>query len=193
MTFSDESWGYTPLDTRFKDANQVLRMLAKVANGGGNLLLNISPRGDGSVPVEIERALTQVGAWLGRNGQVIYDATDAMKPDHSLFGTFTRRGNTAYFLVDHWPGQTLAVGGLTPAVKSVRYLDGRPVEFTYVGDRLILRNLPELTPDPLCTVFAIECDGPPHYDHGPGPVILDPAEPWRKHTPPGFMAIMENA
>ena len=192
MTFSEESWGYTPLDTRFKDANQVLRMLAKVANGEGNLLLNISPRGDGSLPVEIERALTQVGAWLDRNGQVIYDASDAMKPDHTLFGTFTRKGNTAYFLVDHWGGKSIAVGGLTPAVKQVDFLDGQPIKFTYQGDRLVLHGLPELAPDPLCTVIAVQCDGPPHYDHGPGPVILDHAEPWRKYTPAGFSPVMEN-
>ena len=51
MTMND-SWGYTPIDKNYKTPAQVVGMLRQVAAGGGNLLLNIGPAPDGSVPPE---------------------------------------------------------------------------------------------------------------------------------------------
>jgi alpha-L-fucosidase len=190
MTFGEESWGYTPLDERYKNSRQVIRMLAKVANGNGNLLLNINPMGDGAIPQPIRQTLAEVGAWLRVNGEAIYHASDLMKPDHTLYGTLTRKGNTACLLVDHWPGGTLTLGGITPAVREVTYLDGKPIRFEYSGDWLVLFDLPELAPDPLNTVIKITCEGPPTYDHGPSPVVLDRTDPWKRSAPAGMKPVM---
>jgi alpha-L-fucosidase len=65
------TWGYTDGMT-VRLAQSVIRELFETASLGGNLLLNISPRGDGSIPDEQQRALRDVGDWLRINGEGIY-------------------------------------------------------------------------------------------------------------------------
>ena len=65
------TWGYTS-DMTVRPAVSVIRELIEAASLGGNLLLNISPRGDGSIPEEQRQALLAVGAWLRVNGEGIY-------------------------------------------------------------------------------------------------------------------------
>ena len=190
LTFTEETWGHSPLDTRYKDATDVLRLLRQVARGGGNLLLNINPEADGQVPMPIRRALDQVGSWLQRHGESIYAAAEPMVHDHSLYGGFTRRGNTAYFHVERWPGDTITIGGFGPRVLSARIQDGPALRVTQTGDRVVISALPELAPDPLATVIVMECDGVPSYCHGPSPVILDPKDPWKLYCPAGFTPVM---
>ena len=47
-------------------------MLADTVSRGGNLLLDIGPHADGTIPVFMEERLTQVGSWLRINGDAIY-------------------------------------------------------------------------------------------------------------------------
>ncbi len=65
------TWGYTT-DMTVRSAESVVRELFETASTGGNLLLNISPRGDGSVPDEQQRVLKQIGDWLRVNGEGVY-------------------------------------------------------------------------------------------------------------------------
>lgn len=75
MTFNGISWGY--VDTQQAsayayNAQRILRMLNTCSNGCGNLLLNIGPAPDGSVPEDAVEPLTKVGQWLKRNGEAAY-------------------------------------------------------------------------------------------------------------------------
>jgi len=65
------TWGYTEGMT-VRSAESVIRELFETASTGGNLLLNISPRGDGSIPDEQQKVLLAVGEWLRTNGEGIY-------------------------------------------------------------------------------------------------------------------------
>ncbi len=72
MTMND-TWGYKSDDNNFKPADVLLRNLIDIASKGGNYLLNIGPDGNGNIPApEVER-LRQVGTWLHKNGEAIYD------------------------------------------------------------------------------------------------------------------------
>jgi alpha-L-fucosidase len=173
MTFGDESFGYAPIDKRYKDAWTVVSMLRQVAAGGGNLLLNIGPAPDGSVPGPCERVLLKVGEWLRRYGPTIYDAGDPMRQDWMLTGAFTRKGDAAYFHCSRWPGSELAIGGLKNRVLEARLFGGKPVRFTQTGDRLVLHGLPEKAPDPLATVIELKVEGVPSQVLGMGCVLID--------------------
>ncbi|MGQ9524298.1 MAG: alpha-L-fucosidase [Armatimonadota bacterium] len=176
MTFN-ESWGYTPIDTRYKDAWTVVSMLRQVAAGGGNLLLNIGPAPDGSVPEPCEKTLLQVGAWLKMYGPSVYEATDPMQQEWQITGAFTRKGNTLYFHCNRWPGSELAIGGLVCKVKEVRLMGGPAVEFSQVRDRLTIRGLPPQAPNSICTVLEMKFEGEPRQVLGAGCVLLD-EDPW---------------
>lgn len=178
MTFND-SWGYTPIDTTYKNAWQVVSMLRTVAAGGGNLLLNIGPTPEGDVPPICRRELLKVGKWMDEYGPAIYEASDPMQQEWMITGAFTRKGNTAYYHCNRWPGKELAIGGLRTKVKAVRVMNGPKVKFIQTDDRLVLRGLPAEAPSPLATIIELECEGEPVQVLGAGHVLID-NDPWRQ-------------
>ena len=68
---SDKSWGYVQNDT-FKSPEFIVHQLVDIVSKNGNLLLNVGPRSDGTIPDEVQRILLDVGAWLKVNGEAIY-------------------------------------------------------------------------------------------------------------------------
>jgi alpha-L-fucosidase len=70
-SISDKSWGYIENDT-YKSATGIVHLLADIVSKNGNLLLNVGPRGDGSIPDAARDTLLAVGFWLKTNGEAIY-------------------------------------------------------------------------------------------------------------------------
>src|SRR5262249_15888345 len=64
--------GWRAADHRWKSSEQIVRALVVCAAGAGNLLLNVGPKGDGSLPEPAVRLLDAVGDWLAVNGASIY-------------------------------------------------------------------------------------------------------------------------
>lgn len=178
MTFND-SWGYTPIDTNYKSAWNVVGMLRQVAAGNGNLLLNIGPDPAGGVIQPMPKILKQVGQWLDRWGPTVYDATDPVVQEWGITGAFTRKGDSLYFHCNRWPGKELAIGGLVCNVTEARIFGGPRVRFRQVRDRLVLSGLPEQAPDPLSTVIELKFTGKPEQLLGAGHVLIG-HDPWRK-------------
>jgi len=164
MTMND-SWGYQHADDNWKSPRQVLRNLISCSRDGGNYLLNIGPRGDGSIPEDSVRILSAVGNWMDKNGSAIY-GTDNCEPRRSNYASFTRRGNTLYMHVHFWPGETVTMCGLKAKVKSASLLaSGKKVAFEQDHLRLRLTGLPAHAPDDPITTIAIECESEPTQDN----------------------------
>jgi alpha-L-fucosidase len=160
MTMND-SWGYHKADDNWKTPKQCLRQLITCARQGGNYLLNIGPMPDGSVPPESVRILTEIGAWVGRNGASVFN-TDPCTLTRSNYMSFTRRGNTLFAHVHFWPGSVVTIAGLRNKVLSARLLaSGTPVKFEQDEFRVRFIGLPEAPPDRPITTLAIECDSEP--------------------------------
>jgi len=68
---SNKSWGYIENDT-FKSPDFIVHQLVDIVSKNGNLLLNIGPKSDGTIPDEVQQVLRDVGAWLKVNGEAIY-------------------------------------------------------------------------------------------------------------------------
>ncbi len=160
----NSSWGYHAADDDWKTPKQVVRNLVTCTRDGGNYLLNIGPRADGSVPQESVNILGTVGRWLERNGEAIY-ATGRCQPRRSNYAAFTRKGNTLYMHVHFWPGESFAMAGLLVPAKAVRLLaSGQNVAFHQDKLRIRFTGLPATAPDDPVTTLAIECDGEPKQD-----------------------------
>ena len=165
MTMND-SWGYHRADDAWKTPRQVVRNLITCAHDGGNYLLNIGPKPDGSVPLESIAILDTVGRWTARNGESVYVGGERCQPRRSRNGSFSRRGNTLYFHVHFWPGaDDLAFAGLQTKVRSARLLaSGKPVRFEQDEYRIRFRGLPVRAPDTPVTTIALECESEPRQD-----------------------------
>lgn len=70
-TVSTGSWCYTQ-DLKIKQAADVLHVLIDIVSKNGVLLLNISPKADGTIPDEQKHVLLEMGKWLETNGEAIY-------------------------------------------------------------------------------------------------------------------------
>jgi alpha-L-fucosidase len=163
MTMND-SWGYQAADDDWKSPKTIVRNLVTCARGYGNYLLNIGPKGDGSIPDESVQILTDVGRWMDTHVDTIHQA-ELCKVTRSEFANFTRTGNKLYLHVHFWPGQTVSIGGLTTKVVSARlHPGGKPVQFHQEDFRVQFLDLPVNSPDPLVTVLEVECDGEPGQD-----------------------------
>ncbi len=159
MTLND-NWGYNAADDAWKMPKVVLGNLLRCASGGGNFLLNVGPKPDGSIPAESEQVLREVGAWLERNGGAVYGTERS--PFGTSTGVCTVKGNTLYVHVLRWPGKELTIPRIQNEVRSVHMLaTGKPVKFERQGDRLVLTGLPGRAPDPLATVVVVELMGAP--------------------------------
>ena len=187
MTLNN-SWGYHAGDHDWKTPGLVVDLLATAAQGRGNLLLNIGPRGDGSVPEASVQVLESVGDWLTRcGGEAIYN-TDQFtfdlqergvhRGDWNHLGPCTARGHTLYWLMRRWPGRSVALGGLEMTVKSAMLLGvNRAVDFRQEGSRLVLSDLPDAPPDSLCPVLRMECDRAPRLYQTGGMRVPDVPHP----------------
>lgn len=125
-SFFDETWGYRSFQKRGKEEDKIREKLAsliRVASRGGNFLLNIGPKGDGTV-VEFERdVLLAIGKWLDKNKEAIY-GTDP-DPFHIPFkwGSLTSRRDQIYLhLMSRPENNQIFLPGLTGKIKGIRIL-----------------------------------------------------------------------
>ena len=163
MTMND-SWGYHKADDNWKTPKQILRYLITCARDGGNYLLNIGPKPDGSVPEESVHILNVVGEWMDKYGHTIYGA-EPCDVKRSCFANFTRKGTTLYVHIHFWPGEEWAIGGIRTKVKSAKLLpEGEPVKFEQNEFHVRFKDLPSEAPDNPISVLELECESIPTQD-----------------------------
>jgi len=163
MTLND-SWGFNRADDNWKSSKTVVRNLITCVRGGGNYLLNVGPKPDGSIPESSVQVLTEVGQWMAVNGDTIYKS-DLCQPARSTYASFTRTGNTLFMHVHFWPGEDVAISGLMTKVKSVRLLKtGQELTFQQDPYRVHIVGLTQDAPDYPVTTLVIECESEPKQD-----------------------------
>jgi alpha-L-fucosidase len=170
MTLNDH-WGYHHGDDNWKSPRTVAGMLQKVAAGAGNLLLNVGPRGDGSIPERSVHVLDAVGQWLDDNGEAVYgserfefnlrERRPGDRSDFTAHGRFTARGNAMYLHVTSWPGEKLAITGLECTVTGVSHLaSGQSYAFEQNGGKIVV-TLPETMDTSVPVVLKFETSDTP--------------------------------
>ena len=140
----DETWSYRSWQERgdkHEKAMEKLRSLINVVSHGGNFLLNIGPRGDGSV-VEFESdVLKEIGAWLKVNGKAIYGTEASPFRENFAWGTSTRKDNKLYLILSGEYPTNGAIELSLPGYK-LQESKGNLNSATMKGNKLII-SLPE--------------------------------------------------
>src|SRR5215831_9188928 len=135
---TNESYGYHRFDNSHKPPEYFVRLLAKVAARGGNVLLNIGPMGTGEIDTKDQMILRGIGRWMSENGNSIY-GTRRTPLAPQAWGETTLKGGTMFLHVLNWPPDgRLVIGGLN-------------------GDATI--TVPKIAPDPIDSVIPYPVEG----------------------------------
>lgn len=114
----NSSWGYVPEDPDYKSATGIVHTLSEIAGKSGNLLLNVSPRGDGTLPPEQIERLEAVGEWMSTHGEAIYGTTASDLQPWQFYGPSTAKDGRVFLHCVWKPYEDVVVRGLP--VKRVR-------------------------------------------------------------------------
>jgi alpha-L-fucosidase len=159
----NETWGYKSYANNWKSAQTLVRNLVDIASKGGNYLLNVGPKSDGTFPQESIDLLKEIGTWMKVNGDAIYD-TKASPFGLFPWGRCTKKENgkntILYFSVFEWPKDgKLTIPGLKNDVVSAKLLaNGSSLKTTKSAEGLVIA-VPEKALDPIATVIKVEVKG----------------------------------
>ncbi|MGN6342197.1 MAG: alpha-L-fucosidase [Ginsengibacter sp.] len=169
------SWGYKSWDHKWKSAQTLIRNLVDIASKGGNYLLNVGPKDDGTFPQESIDRLKEIGEWMRVNHEAVY-ATKASPVAPLEWGRCTsvksKNNTTLYFSVFNWPADgKLVVPGLKNKIVSAKLLAGGNVKAQLVSNGMQL-NVPAKAIDPIATVIKVVVKGEvPNVNLDPNGVI----------------------
>ena len=171
---TNDSWGYAWYDENWKTPKMIVENLITCVARGGTYMLNIGPRGDGTVPERAASSLRDAGKWVKRYAQVVY-GTDASPWKHALaWGDATVKGNKVYLSLFEWPaGGNLYLPGLKTEIRKAKLLGGKgasKLECEKVKGWVRIK-IPDGAPEKLVSVIELELAGVPVADDGWG---IDP-------------------
>jgi alpha-L-fucosidase len=159
----NETWGYKSYAKDWKSSETLVRNLIDIASKGGNYLLNVGPKADGTFPAESIQSLKEIGTWMKVNGEAIYGTKGSpFKP--LTWGRCTQKlekGNTVLYLsVFDWPqGRTLVLPDLSNEIISVELLGSRQsLKASNKNDGVTI-TLPEKASGTIATVVKIKVKG----------------------------------
>ncbi len=144
-------WGYKVVDTDYKDVPTHVRYLVRTAGLGANLLLNIGPQPDGTLPALALERLKGMGEWMRRYGDTIYGTTAGdIKPCE--WGATTRKGDKLYVHVTDPSQKEIMIPGLR-VKKALAYDGGEKIAMKKSKEGTLL-SLPEISED--CIDYIVE-------------------------------------
>lgn len=143
MTINN-SWGYQPKDKNFKTPEQIVRIFSEIVSMGGNLLLDIGPKEDGTILPEQENVLRRLGEFARANEKAIW-GTDTFEADVFSGGkTISRDGKTLYCFSYGATDKSIPVFVPSEKVTGVTLVNGeQSLDFSKDGDKIWVKLSPK--------------------------------------------------
>ncbi len=156
---TNNSYGYSKFDSSHQSIPYFVQLVSKAASRNGNILLNVGPKGDGSMDVKDLKILDGLGKWTSKNKDAIYNTIATPLPLQS-FGVTTMKDNKLYLHVFNWPSDgKLAVAGLQTKISKAYLLTDitkSKLKYETYGKSDMLIHLPAIMPDTNNTVIVLE-------------------------------------
>ena len=165
MTMNDH-WGYNKNDDNWKSSEELIQNLVDIASKGGNFLLNIGPKADGTFPQESIERLAAIGEWMNANGASIYE-TQASPFEHLDWGRVTQKqingGTRLYLHVFDWPENgELRLGGIRNEAIKASLLSAASTQLSIRRDEdALVIELPKISPNSIDEVISLDIKGDP--------------------------------
>lgn len=168
LTMND-SWGYQKTDHNYKSANQIINIFTDCIGMGGNLLLDIGPKPDGTIPDEQVELLKELGRWTKKHERAIFGTTAGITPGYfNGATTLSKDHRTLYLFVNGRPNGPVALKGLKSSIAHIRLVgDGNSLNYRINGKAwwsevpgILYIDLPEELCDPQVSVIAVTLTEP---------------------------------
>ena len=160
----NHSWGYKKSDTKWKSIDELVQKQIDINTKGGNLLLNVGPKADGSWPQGSTDLLLQMGEWNAAHAEAVY-GTDYIHLPQQSWGTVaqskasTDQAGEIFAYVFDWPKNgKLRVNGLDGGTFAAFTYGGKPLDVSSVTGGLEIDLTPTVS-EPHATVLRIKYKG----------------------------------
>lgn len=172
ITMTSHWWGYDKHEKVYKTSEFLIRMLVDIVSKGGNLLLNIGPKPDGTIQKAFVDRLVAIGKWMDKYGEAICGTTASPFNLLPFYGRVTTKGSRLYVHVFAWPAdRTARLPNLRNMVRQACLLEkGKPQLAVARDGADWVVELPKRAPNKVASVLVVELDGPPQVE----PMVIGP-------------------
>ncbi len=165
---TNNNWGYRPTDTAWKTPYEIITIFVDAVSNGGNLLLDIGPKPDGTIPSEQIHLLEELGKWNTRHGSAIFNTLPGLPQGH-FYGpsTISKDSSTVYLFLPAGARGQVMIKGLKNKIESIKVMGSNtPLSHKVVGKiswspvpGLVYIPVPENLQDEYVTVLEVKLDG----------------------------------
>jgi alpha-L-fucosidase len=159
-------WGYHKGE-RWKDPIEIIENMFQTISLGGNYLLNVGPKADGSLPKEYIKIMKYIGSWLKINGEAVYDCNCGGRSgtisEFSTLGYQTIKDNSLYLILRLYSGEKefTFTGINTKAVSASLLGSDVKLSVKQKAERITIGNIPKLLPFDFAPVVKVNFESAP--------------------------------
>ncbi len=176
MTIND-NWGYRSIDTNYKTAYELISIFADCIGYGGNLLLDLAPKSDGTFPDRQKYLIKELGKWIHKHAEAIYGATAGLPQGH-FYGasTLSKDSMNLYLFVNSSNANSIYVKGLKNKILKAEIVGtAEAIKPKIVGKiywssvpGLVFLDIPPDAQDDYITVVKLSLEKPLQLYNGKG-------------------------
>ncbi|KQS41963.1 alpha-L-fucosidase [Pedobacter sp. Leaf194] len=158
----NDSWGYQPYDNHYKTSNMIIRTLVDCISMGGNLLLDIGPKADGTIAPEQVKILKDLGRWTNKHAEAIYETQAGIPAGHFAGkSTLSKNKQVLYLYLDYKGKNGVLLSGLKSKITNVELVgNNAPVNVTKLNETDYTFSLKEDGFDSDVTVLKVSLNEP---------------------------------
>lgn len=161
----NDSWGYQPYDDNYKTSNMIIRTLADVISMGGNLLLDIGPKSDGTIPEKQAQILKDLGQWTSKHTTAIYDTNRGISfENYKGKSALSTSGKSLFLYLEEAKSFTKIYGLGTKPISAKIIGDSKAaIKMDYSQEKTLTLNFQNTKFDKDVTVVEISFETPPQF------------------------------
>lgn len=158
----NDSWGYQPYDRHYKSANMIIQTLVDCISMGGNLLLDIGPKADGTIPAEQVAILKSLGRWTSKHREAIYGTRSGIAKGHFNGKTaLSKDEKTLYLYLDGRRPQGTLLKGIASEIANTDVIGyAGNITYTPLSGNDYLITIPDAAYDKDITVIRVRLKSP---------------------------------